>query len=77
MKTHVVSTFFRRPWGKGFRNISHTYGPYTKEEAEKVKKRMLRDNKRLIEQLRNRKGYIIYFSVEPMRNEENEYGAAL
>lgn len=74
MKTHVVSTFFRRPWGKGWRNLSHTFGPYTEKEANRVKQRMVRE---VPIKAMEKKGWFVHIHVEPLRNEDNEFGANL
>lgn len=76
LKTHVVSTFYRRPWGKGFRNISHTYGPYTKKDAIRHRKVMIEESKESIKRI-EKQGHILFINVEPLRNEDNSYGADL
>lgn len=72
-KNYVVSTFYRRPWGRGWINVSHTYGPYTMKDAVKHRKAMLEEARNL-KVYPTKNGSILHINAEPLKYGEGSYG---
>lgn len=70
VKDHVVTTFFLKPGYNGDRPIIHSYGPYTKSQAQQERLRMLRDDADRIREERA-SGCLIYISVNKLIDVED------